>query len=159
MIRKPPLFLFALGVWILAEICVFALVVQLIGWFGAIILGLATTLIGVGILRKLGQGAAHSIKLAMNGGHIPGGRMLDGLLTALGAVLLIVPGFMSDIAGLVLAAPSARQWLATRFGGGDDAKRAKRPDIIDLSPEDWSSLEKPAARASHRLDPTTQLRP
>ena len=159
MIRKPPLFLLALGIWILAEIGVFALVVQMIGWLGAICLGLATTLIGVGILRKLGKGAAHSIKLAMNGGQIPGGRMLDGLLTALAAVLLIIPGFMSDIAGLVLAAPSARQWLAARFGGGNDGKQPKRPDIIDLSPEDWSSLEKPSARVDHRLDPTAQSRP
>lgn len=156
MIRKPPRLFLALCLWMVLEFCAFALVTHLIGFFGAVCLGLVTTLLGAGILRNLGRGAAQGVRQALAGGEIPHGRMLDGLLTACGAILLIAPGFLSDLAGLVLAAPSARQWLSRRFGGSDDRQKHKSPNIIDLAPEDWTSIEKPAARRGPRLKAATR---
>lgn len=151
MIRKPPRLFLILCLWIALEFCAFALVMSMIGFFGALCLGLVTTLLGAGILRNLGRGAAQGVKQALAGGEIPHGRMLDGLLTACGAIFLILPGFLSDLAGLVLAAPSARQWLSRRFGGSNDRQKPKRPEIIDLAPGDWTSIEKPALRPGPRL--------
>ena len=156
MIRKPPRLFLALCLWMVLEFCAFALVMHMIGLFGALCLGFATTLTGVGILRNLGRGAAQGVREALAGGDIPQGRMLDGLLTACGAILLILPGFLSDLAGLVLAAPSARQWLSRRFGGSDDRQKQRRPDIIDLAPGDWTSVEKPASRSRARLKPAAR---
>ncbi len=41
--------------------------------------------------------------------------VLDGTLAGLGAVLLILPGFVSDLVGLALAAPSIRFWVTERL--------------------------------------------
>ena len=142
--RRPSLFLIAVAVWIFAEFAAFWVVVHFAGLAGAILLGILTTLAGFGILRRLGAGAAKTLKQAMQGDALSNGNMLDGLLTALGAVLLILPGFLSDLIGFALAAPSLRQWISRRFGGTGAGQRPKSPDVIDLSPGDWSQIERPA---------------
>jgi UPF0716 family protein affecting phage T7 exclusion len=65
------------------------------------------------------------------------------LIRAIAAFLLILPGFISDLAGLALAAPSLRQMLARRFGGAGAVNAAgyARRKIVDLSPEEWTSRQ------------------
>ena len=140
--RRPPLLLTAVGLWLVSEFVALWVVVHLVGWLGAIALGLVSTLAGIAILRRLGAGALRHLGKAMEG--VPAqGNMLDGVLTAVGAVLLILPGFVSDLAGLALAAPSLRQWIARRFGGPAPGRRPRSPDVIDLAPEDWAAIDKP----------------
>jgi UPF0716 family protein affecting phage T7 exclusion len=76
--------------------------------------------------------------------------MLDGLIRAIAAFLLILPGFISDLAGLALAAPSLRQMLARRFGGAavTTAGYARR-EIVDLAPDEWSSFDGQPGRTQH----------
>ena len=143
MIRRPPLFLIAILSCLLIEFAAFSLVAHLIGLSGAILLGLASTLAGIGLLRGIGRGAARHVKNMLEGRETPNGRMLDGALTAFGAILLILPGFASDLIGLILAAPSSRQFLARRFGGDSRAINSDRLDVIDLSPIDWTYADTP----------------
>ena len=75
-------------------------------------------------------------------------QLVDGMLGALGAVLLILPGFLTDIAGLVLLAPSVRQTVARRFGLSMDVPLARPPRrpgdrTIDLPQADWTRLDNP----------------
>ena len=137
---------FFLG-WIAAEIAAFALVVHVAGLGGAILLGLLTTAIGIAMLRRVGSEAALSLRRAATGREPPGGALLDGMLTALGAVLLIVPGFVANFAGFALAAPSVRAWTMRKFGsapsapGGPRVTRRTPANVIDLSPEDWRTVD------------------
>jgi UPF0716 protein FxsA len=39
---------------------------------------------------------------------------MEGLLVVVGGILLVTPGLLTDVAGLVLLVPSARRWLAPR---------------------------------------------
>ena len=149
--RRPSLFLIAVALWIVAEIVAFWIVVHFAGFAGAILLGLLTTIAGFAILRRLGAGAAKALKQAMEGDALSNGNMLDGLLTALGAALLILPGFLSDLAGFALAAPSLRQWVSRRFGGTATAGRPKSPGTIDLAPDDWSRIDRPAGPRDGRI--------
>jgi UPF0716 protein FxsA len=124
-------------VWLFSEIIVFFLVVQAIGLFGAIGVGVLTSLLGASMIRRVGADALQALREALNGLEPREGGLLDGALSALGGVLLLLPGFVSDAVGLALAAPSFRQWLMHRFNG----KRPTRTQIIDLSPQEWKSVE------------------
>jgi len=134
MFRPVTTTLFA---WLFSEIIVFVLVVRAIGLIGAIAVGILTSLLGAAMLRRVGADALSALRHALDGREPREGGLLDGALSALGGVLLILPGFVSDAAGIALAAPSFRQWLMHRFNG----KRPGRTEIIDLSPQDWKSVE------------------
>jgi UPF0716 protein FxsA len=135
--------------WLLSEVLLFALVVREAGLGGALVLGIVTSLIGVTSLRRLGRGAIGTLRTAMGGQAAPEGALLDGVLAALGAFLLIVPGFVSDLVGLALLTPSLRQAMVARFGGSLARVRAPRrpppPGVIDLDPQEWS-VSDPARR-------------
>lgn len=51
----------------------------------------------------------------------PGPRAVDGLLAFLGAVLLVVPGFLTDVLGAVLLLPPTRaligRWISHHYVG------------------------------------------
>lgn len=141
----PKGFLF---LWLLSELLAFVLVAHAIGLGGAVLLGLCTTVLGIVMLRRVGVDATKGLRRAMLGAEPPDGALLDGMLSGLGAVLLILPGFMSDLAGLALATPSVRGWAARFFNGGPGAspdprvKRSANADVIDLQPEDWRIVDK-----------------
>jgi UPF0716 protein FxsA len=68
--------------------------------------------------------------------------VLDGTLAGLGALLLILPGFVSDVVGLALAAPSVRFWVTERLKLGKFDRlgngRPAAPRAIELTPREWS---------------------
>jgi UPF0716 protein FxsA len=98
-----------------------------------VILLLASWPIGVWLLRAEGRAAWRRLGDAIAVGRPPGREVLDGALVVAGGALLIVPGFITDVAGLaLLVAPVralARRGIvrnfksrlvvgAARFGGG-----------------------------------------
>lgn len=141
MIRRPPSVLLGLCLWLLLEYAAFLLVAHFAGIAGAIMLGLGTMILGIVILRNLGRGAARHLREALDRGRFSDGHILDGFLSALGAILLILPGFISDLIGLTLAAPSMRQWIARRFGGKPGQRPSPPNDTIDLSPGEWHQVD------------------
>lgn len=142
-IRPATIGLVALA-WLVSEVAVFILVVDRIGFGGAFLIGLGALILGLAILRRIGFAAVRKLRNTVEGTQPTTGSILDGSLAALGAVLLIIPGFISDVVGLALAAPSIRQWLAHRFAAVDRPGRPPprvRTGTIDLEPTDWQRLE------------------
>jgi UPF0716 protein FxsA len=138
--------------WAVSEIIAFALVVRVLGFGGAVLLSLAASVLGLIILRRIGTEATRRLRAALTGGAPPEGALLDGVLEGLGALLLILPGFVSDLAGLALASPSIRAQLAGRLGQKAMPQAGGRPvpkpssDIIDLSPSDWRVVDRTEPR-------------
>ncbi|WP_432824300.1 FxsA family protein [Dactylosporangium sp. CA-092794] len=95
---------------VIAEIVVFVVVAQAIGWAWAVLIGLATTVLGAMLVRREGMRAWRRFRAAVGEGRPPGGEVSDGLTGLLGALLLIVPGFITDAAGLLLLAPPVRHY-------------------------------------------------
>lgn len=139
--RKPSWFVTAIAIWLLGETAALALIVHFFGWSGAILIGALTSLAGVVLMRQTGISAARGLRRAFDGADVAEGAMLDGTLAALGSVLLILPGFLSDLIGLALAAPSIRQLLTRRFAKTIDKTRSQRDGVIELSPEDWRRID------------------
>jgi UPF0716 protein FxsA len=103
------------------EVFVFIEVGEAIGWFWAILLLFGTSLLGVRLLRHQGRVAALNVRTAVAERRPPGKAAINGALGFVGGLLLIVPGFVTDAAGLLLMAPPtralARRWVTAHYMG------------------------------------------
>lgn len=108
-----PLVLLALEVFVFIEVG------DAIGWLLAVILLLGTSVVGSQLLRIQGRAAIERVSLAVSERRAPARAAVEGALGFLGAVLLVVPGFVTDAIGLLLLFPLTRQlvrrWLSHRF--------------------------------------------
>jgi UPF0716 protein FxsA len=86
----------------LVEVVVFIEVAEAIGWLVALVLLLATSVLGTQLLRIQGRAAIQRLSLAVAERRPPGAPALDGALGFLGAALLALPGFVTDALALVL---------------------------------------------------------
>lgn len=73
----------------------------------------ASAAIGLWAVRAQGQETVNRARADMAAGRVPQDSFLDGLLLFLGGVLLILPGLISDAAGLFLLLPPARRWASS----------------------------------------------
>jgi UPF0716 protein FxsA len=147
VVRLPTLFVTYLALWLGAELVAFAAVVHLIGFAGAILACILTTLAGLSTLRRVGLSAVLRLRQtvarrANTQRGLSREAVLDGTLAGLGAVLLILPGFVSDFVGLALAAPSVRFWVIERLKRGKFGRSAG-PKATELAPWEWSRYDGP----------------
>jgi len=101
--------LIGLALWGMAEIAAFVVVGAQIGVLGVLALVLSTGALGVVLLRRQGMAAIGQ----MRAGVVmlrPEALGASGLLV-LGGVLLVLPGLLTDLFGLVLLVPGVRRWL------------------------------------------------
>ncbi len=90
------------------EIAVLIAVGQQIGVAATIALMLATSALGALLLRREGTRAMQRFTETFSTGRPPGRDVTDGLLVLAGGIFMLVPGFASDVIGLVLLAPPTR---------------------------------------------------
>ncbi|MEJ0095576.1 MAG: FxsA family protein [Methylocella sp.] len=149
---RLPLFI---ALWFVSEFVAFALVVHAIGFGGAVLLSLLTSFAGAAMLRRLGLSTAMRLRRALaSRSHEEAGlsreAAVDGALFGIGAILLILPGFVSDFVGLALAAPSIRFWVGDRLQIGKTSRGRKGgragPTLVELDPREWSRLDHPGSR-------------
>ena len=80
----------------------------LIGVVPTLALLLADALLGSLLLRHQGRGAWQRFNQALAERRFPGREVADGLMIAIGGTLLLTPGFITDIFGLLLLIPPTR---------------------------------------------------
>lgn len=107
-----PLFFLLLP---LAEIAGFVLVGQRIGVAATLGLVLLSAVAGVVLIRLQGLGALARLRQAAAEGGEPGKALLDTAMIVLAGVLLLIPGFITDVIGLLLFLPPFRHWLWRRI--------------------------------------------
>lgn len=142
IVRLPVLFVTYLALWLGAELVAFAAVVHLIGLAGAILACILTSLAGLSTLRRIGLSAILRLRQAVatttsEQSGLSREAVLDGTLAGIGAALLILPGFVSDLVGLALAAPSVRYWVTEKLKRGKLGRPAA-PRTTELAPWEWS---------------------
>src|SRR5919206_3520483 len=102
-----PLVLLFIAVPI-AELAVIIQVGQAIGVWWTIGLLIADSILGSWLMRHQGRSAWRRFNEAVQAGRVPAREVLDGALLIFGGALLLTPGFISDIVGLVLLLPPSR---------------------------------------------------
>jgi UPF0716 protein FxsA len=92
----------------IVELYVIIQIGSLIGVWPTIALLLADALLGSLLLRHQGRGAWRRFNTALTERRFPGREVADGLLIAIGGTLLLTPGFITDIVGLIFLIPPTR---------------------------------------------------
>lgn len=143
--RLVPLFILLLP---LAEIAGFILVGRRIGLFPTLALVLLSAVAGIVLMRVQGFGVLARLRRSGQEGHAPGKELLDAAMILIAGILLLIPGFLSDIVGLALFLPPVRALLWNRLmrnmvvvdiGGMPPGNRPRTdaPRTIDLDEDDF----------------------
>lgn len=93
-----------------------------IGALPTVLLVVLTAITGLTLLRHQGWQLLRQADSRLRGGEPPTRELLEAMLLAFGALLLLIPGFASDLLGLVCVLPPSRRAVAAallrRLGGG-----------------------------------------
>jgi UPF0716 protein FxsA len=95
----------------IAELALLIQVGQLIGVWWTIALLLADAVLGSMLLRSQSRAAWRRFNEALGAGRVPHREVIDGVLVIFGGVLLLTPGFITDIFGLLFLFPPTRVLL------------------------------------------------
>ena len=109
------LILIALIALPLAEIFVFVEVGAAIGPWPTVALTALTALAGLGLLRRQGLATLGRLRAALGRDDVPTTELFHGACVLLAGALLLIPGFLSDVAGLLLFIPALRDVLRRRL--------------------------------------------
>jgi UPF0716 protein FxsA len=97
------------------EIAVFVVVAKVIGLAWAILLALAFSVCGMVLLGREGRRGWQRMREAARGGAPAGRQAADGVAGMIAALLLVVPGFVTGVVGLLLLVPPLRSVTAGRI--------------------------------------------
>jgi UPF0716 protein FxsA len=99
----------------LAELAVLIAVGDWIGLVPTLILLLVVSVAGAWLAKREGLAAWRRFQLALGEGRMPTVEVADGALVLLAGALLLTPGFLSDVVGILFLLPPtravARRWL------------------------------------------------
>lgn len=127
----------------LAEIAAFWLVATKIGFFNAFFLLLAGSAAGIALLTWLGRRFLARVMARLQERDQADLRdkadlaaKPGAIMTAIGALLIAIPGFITDAIGIALLLPPVQRWLASAF-----AVSAVRADgVIELKDDEWRRM-------------------
>jgi UPF0716 protein FxsA len=98
----------AIGLGALAEVVVYVLVASWIGLGWTVLLTLATSALGWALLARQGTKALGELRQRAEEHRAPGRALGDAGLVALGGLLMVLPGFLGDLLGLLCLLPGTR---------------------------------------------------
>ncbi|WP_231688126.1 FxsA family protein [Bacillus sp. FJAT-18017] len=81
-----------------------------------VLLIILTGILGTYLARSQGMKIINQARQQLNYGQMPGDAVLDGVCILIGGTMLLSPGFLSDVFGILLLLPLTRKffkrWLA-----------------------------------------------
>lgn len=124
-------FLLLFLVFPILELYVFFKVSSSIGFFPALLLIFAGSALGILVVRVAGLATALRTRDSLQRGEMPAEDMFHGLMLALGGGLLLIPGFISDVFGLVLLLPFVRRLLGHKLRERAEAQAMRQRAFAD----------------------------
>ncbi|EJL52243.1 protein affecting phage T7 exclusion by the F plasmid [Rhizobium sp. CF122] len=131
----------------LAEIAGFVLVGKAIGLWPTLALVILSFMLGMALLRRQGIGILRRMSAEGRNGMVPGRELLRPAMLVIASLLLMIPGFITDIVALLIFIPAVRdlawQYVSRRFvvvgstSGFNSSRRTKDSKIVDLDDEDY----------------------
>lgn len=122
-----------------AEIYLLLLVGGVIGAFPTIFLVVFTAAMGTWLLRQQGFSTFRQLQANLAQGVIPAYEMIEGPIILLGGLLLLTPGFITDILGFACLIPSLRKKIAryvienylVQAGGSFQREKAAEKNVLE----------------------------
>ncbi|HKS12881.1 MAG TPA: FxsA family protein [Pseudomonas sp.] len=127
------------------ELYVFFKVSTAIGFFPALLLIIAGSALGVLVMRVAGLATALRARSSLQRGELPAEDMFQGLMLALGGGLLLIPGFISDVLGLLMLLPFTRKLVARKLRQRVEAQAMRQRAFSDdpLNPQPGAPARRP----------------
>jgi UPF0716 protein FxsA len=124
------------------ELAAFIAVAAEIGLLGALALVAATSLAGALMLRHAGGNHIARMRIALEAGSFSALEADEtGGLTLVAAILLLIPGFITDALGVLLLLAPLHRPLGAAIRRG--APQQRGDGVIDLPPEQWHRVPDP----------------
>ncbi|MBA1272304.1 FxsA family protein [Stutzerimonas azotifigens] len=127
------IFFFLFLLFPLAELALLIKVGSSIGVLATLLLLVVSGMAGILVLRLAGFATAWRARERLARGELPEREMLQGLVMAIGGGLLVLPGLISDVAGLLILFPPTRKLLLglvqRRFEAQAQRRRAFADDL------------------------------
>jgi len=101
--------------YVLVEIVALVAVASWIGVGWTLLVLVAGSLLGLWLARREGVRAARALASAVQSRRMAHPELTDGLLVAVGGLLLFLPGLVTDVAGLLLVLPPTRALARRRL--------------------------------------------
>jgi UPF0716 protein FxsA len=147
-------------IWPLLEIFVFFKVCALIGVFHALLLSFLVLLLGLGLIWRQGFEAVFSLGRVMAMANGPPPRVFETICLTIAGLLFVIPGFLSDIAALLLLLPPVRARLRIAFiahlqqaqsfhPGAFHATSPSQPPTGDIIEGDYERLDEADSEQSY----------
>jgi UPF0716 protein FxsA len=112
--RRLVIIVALLVIFPIIEIATLIAIGRVIGAGWTLLLVLATSVLGGWLLRHEGTRAWRVFRAEVESGRPPGNAATEGLLVFIGALFMLIPGFVSDVIGGLLIFPPTRR--VTRVG-------------------------------------------
>jgi UPF0716 protein FxsA len=139
----------------LLELYVILQVGEAIGVLPTIAILIADSILGSVLMRSQGRLAWRRFNLGVAEGRVPAREAIDGVLVVFGGALLLTPGFVTDVFGLLLllpiTRPLVRRLLVRRFAGRMVAS-ARMPGRRPPGDDAWD-----VDGTAHEVDPRPRL--
>jgi UPF0716 protein FxsA len=103
-----PVLVVALLAIPIVELYVIIQVADVVGALNTIALLILISVAGAWLLRQQGLATWARLQRALAAGQMPTKEVTDGALILLGGALLLTPGFLTDVVGLILLIPPTR---------------------------------------------------
>ncbi len=112
-----------------------------IGAITTILLIFTTAIVGVYYAKYEGLNTLKSGLTLLSKNEAPTYEMLSGTVIAFAAVLLIIPGFLTDVLGFLLIFPASRKFFLKKITNRFDHKKDKKNNFIEGEFEDIEDEE------------------
>lgn len=144
--RLSPYLPLLLIAWPIAEIATFVWVGGYLGVINTIGLVLLAAFGGLALFRYVGFGLLRRVQAELAGGRMPAGTMLESLIVLIAGLLLILPGFLSDVLAFLLLFAPVRRFIITAIAArltvstvSSGYGRRKEEGVVDLDEDEWES--------------------
>jgi UPF0716 protein FxsA len=136
------LILIALLALPLIEIAGFILVGQAIGLVPTLLGVLLAAIVGMSVIRWQGIALVRDLGATLRRGQLPARQLADAMLVGLAGVLLLLPGYFSDLVGILLLIPPLRGLIYAQLARrmtvvSASARPPSDPSLIELDGENW----------------------
>lgn len=106
----------------IVEITVFFRMASAIGFFSAVGWIILVSIVGVWLVKRQGLSTLRRVNQKVVAGEVPRRELIDGIFILGAGALMLFPGFVTDIFGILLLLPPVRAVLAVplkrRFASG-----------------------------------------